>query len=94
MPRYAFTLQIGGLDISQGCYEDVLYQAGCDDALVAVVDGDVMVDFIRDARSFQAAVGAAGQEIERAGAHVVRVLRDAGGEAGLQAAELDGVHPD
>lgn len=94
MPSYAFTLQIGGLDISRGCYEDLLYQAGCDDALVAVVDGDVMVDFIRDAGSFQAAVGTAGRDIERAGAHVVRVLRDTGGEPGLQAAELNGVLPD
>ena len=34
---HLFTIQVTGIDLSRD-YEDALYEAGCDDALIAVID--------------------------------------------------------
>ena len=69
---YSFTLQVSGIDTA-GNYEDRLYEAGCSDALVAVLSGTLYLDFDREAPSFNAAVRSAEQDVERAGGHVVKV---------------------
>ncbi|HVC57205.1 MAG TPA: hypothetical protein VND95_14705 [Stellaceae bacterium] len=70
---HAFTLRVSGIDIT-GNYEDRLYEAGCDDALVAVVGGKLRLDFDREGASFEAAVNAARRDVERAGGHVDGVV--------------------
>jgi hypothetical protein len=50
-----------------------MFDAGCDDALIAVIDNTHYLDFDRDAPSFEAAVESAKRDVERAGGDVVRV---------------------
>jgi hypothetical protein len=71
--NHAFTLLVSGIDPT-GNYEDMLYEAGCDDALIAFVDGKFYLDFDREAVSFDAAVGSARQDIARADGQVERVM--------------------
>ena len=72
--NYAFTLEVSGIDIGRENYEDALFEAGCDDALIAVVNGTLFLDFHRDGLSLQDAVKSASREVELAGGKVVRVL--------------------
>jgi hypothetical protein len=37
--KYGFKLHVSGIDLGRDSREDALYEAGCDDALIAVVDG-------------------------------------------------------
>ena len=71
---HVFTVQIGGVDPARDDYVDALYEAGCDDAVVAVVDGAVYLDFNREAPSFDEAVESAKRDVERAGARVIQVM--------------------
>jgi hypothetical protein len=71
---HLFTIQVSGVDLSKD-YEDTLYEAGCDDALIAVVDDTLYLDFDREAPSFDLAVDSAKQDVQRAGAQVVRVMQ-------------------
>jgi hypothetical protein len=68
-----FTLQVSGIDTSRD-YENSLYDAGCGDALIAVVDGVVFLDFLREGPSFQQAVNAATDAVVAAGGKVERVM--------------------
>lgn len=70
---HLFTIQVSGMDLSRD-YEDALYGAGCDDALIAVIDDALYLDFDREGPSFDQAVESAKRDVERAGAHVVRVM--------------------
>jgi hypothetical protein len=72
---HIFTLQVAGIDPKKDDYEDALYEAGCNDALIAVVDDEVFLDFEREAPSFDEAVQSAKQDVQRAGAVVIRVLQ-------------------
>ena len=56
-------------------YENALYEAGCDDALIAVIDDTIFVDFDREATSFEEAVRSATLNIEKAGGKVIEVKR-------------------
>jgi hypothetical protein len=71
--NHAFTLLVSGIDPT-GNYEDKLYEAGCDDALIALVGGKLYLDFDRDAVSFDAAISSARQDVERAGGKVEEVV--------------------
>jgi len=73
--RYSFTVQISGLSTDTDHYEDALYEAGCADALVAVVGDEVFLDFDRDALSFEEAIKSATVNIEKAGGKVLNVKR-------------------
>ena len=72
--NYAFTLEVSGSDTGRENYEDALYEAGCDDALIAVVNDTMFMDFHRDGLSFQDAVRSASHDVELAGGKVVRVI--------------------
>jgi hypothetical protein len=74
MDRYSFTLQVEGLDPKTERYEDLFYEAGCDDALVSVIENTVFVDFDREAVTRHEAVLSATHDIERAGGKVSRIL--------------------
>ncbi|HEV8716321.1 MAG TPA: hypothetical protein VGX03_26295 [Candidatus Binatia bacterium] len=71
MKSYSFTLQVVGIDTSRDRYEDALFEAGCDDALLAVVDGALILSFDREAPSFDAAVASATECVEKAGGRVI-----------------------
>jgi hypothetical protein len=71
---YAFTLEVSGIDTGQDNYEDALYEAGCDDALIAVVNGSLYLDFHRDGLSFEDADESASRNVERAGGKVIRAV--------------------
>jgi len=70
---HAFTLRVSGID-TNGNYEDRLYEAGCNDALIAVVGNGLELDFDRDGASFAEAVASAKSDVERAGGHVDDVV--------------------
>jgi hypothetical protein len=57
--NHAFTLEVSGIDTGRENYEDALYEAGCDDALIAVVNNTMFLDFHRDGLSFEDAVKSA-----------------------------------
>jgi hypothetical protein len=71
--NHVFTLRVSGIDPT-GNYEDRLYEAGCGDALVTLVDGALYLDFDRDAVSFNAALDSARRDVERAGGCIENVL--------------------
>ena len=71
--NHVFTLEVSGIDPTRDGYEDALFDAGCDDALIAVIDNTLYLDFDQDAPSFEAAVESAKRDVERAGGRVVRV---------------------
>jgi hypothetical protein len=72
--HHAFTISVAGIDLS-GPYEDVLYEAGCDDATIVVRDGVMWLNFEREAASWSDAAGSAMHDIERAGGRVLKVER-------------------
>jgi len=72
--NFAFTLEVSGIDTERENYEDTLCEAGCDDALIAVVNGTMFLDFHRDGLSFQDAVKSASRDVELAGGKIVRVI--------------------
>ena len=74
MEHYAFTEEIAGFysdDLLS--YADALYEAGCDDARAAVIDGRMRVDFDRDGPSYELAVVSALSDLRRAGVRIVGV---------------------
>src|SRR5258708_15872685 len=54
MERYSFTLEVVGIDLRKENYEDALLDAGCDDALIAVINDRLVIDFDREAQNFEA----------------------------------------
>jgi len=70
---YTFTLEVSGIDTTRN-YEDKLFEAGCSDALIAVVDGILLLDFEREAASFQQAIASAKHDVETAGGKVIKVM--------------------
>lgn len=75
MALYSFTVQVSGIDTKGERYEDALYRAGCTDALVAVIDGKLFLDFDREAPSYERAVASAREAIEEAGGRVENIER-------------------
>jgi hypothetical protein len=75
MSHYSFTVQVSGIDPSRDDYENRLFESGCADALIAVIDGTLFVDFDRDADSYENAVRSAVRSVEAAGGNVVDVTR-------------------
>ena len=78
MSHYSFTLEVDGIDLDSR-YEDALYAAGCDDALVAVVNDRLTIDFDREAFNLDAAIGSAVRNVLDAGGRItsVRVEKEA-----------------
>lgn len=72
MSHYSFTLEVDGIDLNSR-YEDALYEAGCDDALVAVVNDRLTIDFDREALNLDAAIGSAVRNVLDAGGRIISV---------------------
>ena len=73
--RHAFKMAVAGINLA-GPYEDVLHEAGCDDATVVVRDGVMYLDFDREAPAFSDAVGSATHDVEKAGGRVLTITKD------------------
>jgi len=76
MPQFDFSLVVSGLDLDEDGFEDALFEAGCDDALVSIVKGFVVLDFARQEKNLAHAVASAIMDVESTGAHVVRLEPD------------------
>lgn len=76
MAQFEFTLVIVDVDYNDDAFEDRFYEAGCDDALISVVKGSVVLDFTRDAKNFAHAVSSAIQNVRSTGARIVRIEPD------------------
>ena len=71
---FTFTLILSGFKELTDEVEKSIYDAGCDDGLVGIVDGEPFVDFDREAPSFREAVMTAIRDVESAGQNI-RVIR-------------------
>src|SRR5438105_645038 len=64
--QFQFTIHLlSDVELTRA-FEDALYEAGCDDALVGTVDGNVVMDFTREAASEEKAIASALTDIKRA----------------------------
>lgn len=75
MALHSFTLHVEGINIANPHYEDALYNEGCNDALITIIDGALALDFDREAATYDLAVQSASRAVERAGGHVTGVDR-------------------
>jgi hypothetical protein len=75
MPLYSFTLHVTDIRTDNEYYEDALYNAGCTDALVVIKDGELFLDFDRQAPSYDLAVQSATRSVQQAGGRVIGVDR-------------------
>lgn len=73
MSLHSFSLYVSGVNTDNEHYEDSFYKEGCTDALIAVVNGGVVLDFDREAPSYDLAVQSATRAVERAGGLVTGV---------------------
>jgi hypothetical protein len=76
MNSYEFTIVATGLPIEGDEWADRFYEAGCDDALVALQRGLFVLDFDREANTLAEAVESACADIRRASATIVRIEPD------------------
>ena len=77
MSSYQFTLIVEGPDLQSDAAMDVLFENGCDDALVGRTDGIQYLDFDREAPCPETAILSAIADVERL--PDVEVIRLAGG---------------
>ena len=78
MPIHHFTLIVDGPDLQDDTLIDAIFEAGCDDAAISLIDGIQYVDFDREAASLEQAILTAVTDLERiSGVAVVRIA-DAG----------------
>lgn len=76
MKTYEFSIIASGLDPHADDFERRFYGAGCDDATVSFQKGHIILDFAREAKSFDEAVASAVDNVATAGATVERVEPD------------------
>lgn len=71
--EFDFSLVLSGIDELRPEFVDALFEAGCDDATVSMVNRAVVVEFSRQAPSFKDAVLSAIRDVHKAGAEVAYV---------------------
>jgi hypothetical protein len=74
MDQYSFTVEIDGAITQNPQFEDIVYEAGCNDGLIAVIDGKTLIDFDRSAASYTNAVESAVAALQGIGATIVSVF--------------------
>jgi hypothetical protein len=76
--KHEFTLILSGITELSSEVNDALFEAGFDDSLVGIVDGDVYIDVNRrESESLEITIRQAIQDVEKAGFNVLRVESDA-----------------
>ena len=95
MKTHEFSIVVGGVNPVSNGFEDRFFEAGCDDSTISLQRGAIILDFSREAASFDAAVASALRDVERAGAVPERVepdhlvnLSDIARRAGLSRAAI------
>jgi hypothetical protein len=76
MKTYEFSIIASGLDPEANDFEARFFDAGCDDATVSFQKGLIILDFAREAESFEQALESAVRNVEAAGARVDRIEPD------------------
>ena len=90
-PReHEFTIVLQGDDLPSENVVDAIYEAGCSDALIAFQNGELQVDFVREAHTIRQAVSEALRQLRSAGTTPSEVRSHEPG----QAVELEGVLED
>ncbi|WP_294534284.1 hypothetical protein [uncultured Rhodoblastus sp.] len=73
METFEFSIIASGLDPQADDFETRFFDAGCDDATVSFQKGRIIIDFMREAESFQAAISSAIDNVIAAGATIDHV---------------------
>lgn len=76
MKMFEFSVIATGPDPREDDFEARFYDNGCDDALVSFQNGHTIIDFAREAETFDAAVVSALQNVASSGARIDRVEPD------------------
>lgn len=76
MRTHTLTIVASGLPIENHAYAERLFQAGCGDATVSLQKGLFVIDFERDASSFEDAVETSIKDVRTAGATIERIEPD------------------
>lgn len=76
MKLHEFSIVASGLDPSADDFEARFYDAGCDDALVSYQNGHAILDFAREADTFEDALSSAIDDVRAVGAIVERIEPD------------------
>lgn len=76
MDSHEFAIIATGLDPLDQDFEDRFFEAGCDDATIAVQRGAIVVEFDRQHLSLADAISSAMRDVRAAGAEVLRVEPD------------------
>ena len=76
MRVYNFTIVAHGLDPSSPDFEDRFFEAGCDDATIAIQKGVIVLEFDREAKNLIHAIWSAVRDVEGAGATVQNIEPD------------------
>ena len=71
--NYPFTLVLSGASPDMPDFEDKLFKAGCDDALVCFCGSTPYLEFDRDAESAVIAISSAIEDVQSAGYRVVSI---------------------
>jgi hypothetical protein len=73
MKNYEFTIFASGVDPDAPDFADRFFEANCDDAILGVRNGEIVVAFCREAECLSDAVASAVKDVTRAGAIVERI---------------------
>jgi len=76
MQTYHFDVVATGVNPHTDDFEQRFWNAGCDDALVSLRDGEVRISFSREAASEDEAIMSATDAVVSAGARIVRIDRE------------------
>ena len=76
MKDHEFTIIASGLNPQDDAFENLFFEAGCDDATLSFQKGVIILEFHRQAESFARAVASAYEDVLRAGATVERIEPD------------------
>ena len=71
---YEFTLIYDGPTELTDELENAIFEAGCGDALLSIIDGQMVLDFNREAPSLREALSSAIDDLERTGLPI-RLIR-------------------
>jgi hypothetical protein len=73
MKTFEFSIIASGLDPEAEGFADRFFNAGCDDATLSFQKGQIILDFVREAETIDAAVVSAIACVAEAGAKVQRI---------------------
>jgi len=76
MKTFEFSIIASGLDPEAEDFADRFFDAGCGDATVSFQKGHIILDFAREAASFEEAIISAAKAVYAAGAKVDRIEPD------------------